>query len=81
MRKSAKILLNVLKIWTVKVLIIKNAPFKDCKYIKNPLEIADWQAHNAPHCELVDLLLSNGKNVFRAEVVNVCSITIDKSTK
>ena len=50
---------------------MQNVPFLVFKCIK----IADLQAHNASqHCELVDRLFPNGRNVYRAEVVNVCFV-------
>ena len=33
------------------------------------------------HCELVDRLFSNGRNVYRAEVVEVCFVTITQIYK
>ena len=48
----------------------------------NLWKIADLQAYNdATDCELVDRLFSNGRNVYRAEVVNVGFAIINKIYK
>ena len=72
---------NVLKVPKVKVLIYAECPISSFQMYKTLLKIADLQAHNVTHCELVDRLFSNGRNVYRAEVVNVCFVIIIKIYK